>query len=50
MYGTDVIRLHHEMPDVSSTKIKARRMEELPVSDLLPVSVERYINEHKLYL
>lgn len=50
MYGTDVIRLHHEMPDVSSTKIKARRMEELPVSDLLPVSVERYINEHNLYL
>ncbi len=50
VYGTDVIRLHHEMPDVSSTKIKARRGQGLPVCDMLPETVERYINEHKLYL
>ena len=50
VYGTEIIRLHHEMPDVSSTKIKARRSQDLSVEDLLPEGVERYINEHKLYL
>ncbi|MBR5488285.1 MAG: nicotinic acid mononucleotide adenylyltransferase, partial [Firmicutes bacterium] len=50
VYGTEVIRLHHVMPDVSSTSIKARRDQGLSISDLLPESVERYINEHSLYL
>ena len=50
VYGTEIIRLHHEMPDVSSTSIKARRDQGMSISDLLPESVERYINEHKLYL
>ena len=50
VYGTEVIRLHHMMPDVSSTSIKARRDQGLSISDLLPESVERYINEHSLYL
>lgn len=49
-YGTDAVRLHHEMPDISSTKIKARRTHALSISGLLPENVERYINEHKLYL
>ena len=50
VYGTDIIRLSHEMPDVSSTLIKARRNQNLSISDLIPENVERYINEHKLYL
>ena len=50
VYGTEIIRLHHEMPDVSSTSIKARRDQGMSISDLLPESVERYINEHRLYL
>ena len=50
VYGTEIIRLHHEMPDVSSTSIKARRDQGMSISDLLPESVERYINEHSLYL
>ena len=50
IYGTEVIRLRHEMPDVSSTNIKARRNQGLSVSDMIPESVERYMNEHSLYL
>ena len=49
-YGTDIIRLHYEMPDVSSTAVKLRRQEKQSVSHMLPESVERYINEHGLYL
>ena len=50
VYGTDIIWLSHQMPDVSSTEIKARRNKNLSIHDLIPESVERYINEHKLYL
>lgn len=48
-YKTEVILLHGEMPDISSTKIKARRSQNLSISGLVPESVERYIHEHKLY-
>lgn len=48
-YQTEVILLHAEMPDISSTKIKARRSQNLSISGLVPESVERYIHEHKLY-
>lgn len=49
-YHTEVIQLHAEMPDISSTKIKARRSRDLPIEGLVPESVERYIHEHKLYV
>lgn len=49
-YKTEIIRLNHDMPDISSTKIKARRVRDISIKDMVPASVERYINEHKLYL
>lgn len=49
-YQADVIRITEEMPDISSTKIKARLREGLDIGDMLPAAVERYIHEHKLYL
>ena len=49
-YHTEVIQLHAEMPDVSSTKIKARRSRNLSVEGMVPECVERYIHEHKLYV
>ncbi|MDY3240302.1 MAG: nicotinate-nucleotide adenylyltransferase [Anaerovoracaceae bacterium] len=49
-YHTEVIQLHAEMPDVSSTKIKARRSRDLSIEEMVPECVERYIHEHKLYV
>ena len=49
-YHTEVIQLHAEMPDISSTKIKARRSRNLSVEGMVPECVERYIHEHKLYV
>lgn len=48
-YNTDIIKLYHEMPDISSTKIKSRLDQNLSISHMVPESVERYIHEHKLY-
>lgn len=49
-YGTKIIYLEHEMPDVSSTEIKAKRADNISIHGFVPESVERYIDEHKLYL
>ncbi len=38
------------LPDISSTRIRDRLLENQPVSDLLPDPVAQYIQEHSLYL
>ena len=48
-YGTDVTVLNNEMLPISSTKIRARLAEGLPVTGLLPDDVESYILENGLY-
>jgi len=49
-YQTEIVRLTDDMPDISSTKIKARIQRDVEISEMIPESVERYIHEHKLYL
>ena len=48
-YQADVIEITEEMPDISSTTIKARLSRDCSVRDMIPAAVERYIYEHKLY-
>ena len=49
-YHTSVIKVEDRMPDISSTMIKERIRNELPVSNLIPENVERYIHDQRLYL
>lgn len=49
-YGTNIIRIAQEMPDISSTNIREAVSKGLALSDMVPESVERYIRENELYL
>jgi len=42
--------LDAETPDVSSTLIRARLNGGLPIEDLVPPAVARYIQNHRLYV
>ncbi len=48
-YGTNVVKLTAEMPDISSSMIRQRYREGKPAKGLVPEKVERYIEEHGLY-
>ena len=48
-YGTNVVKLTAEMPNISSSMIRRRYKEGIPVTGLVPENVERYIAEHELY-
>lgn len=48
-YNTEVIKIHTEMPDVSSTEVRARISCGTQVSDLISEEVERYIKANGLY-
>lgn len=41
--------LHNDVLQVSSTEIKEKIRRGKGISDLVPLSIERYINEHRLY-
>ena len=49
-YGSEVIKIESNMPDISSTEIRQRLKSGGPVDDLIPNAVERYIKENDLYL
>lgn len=49
MYGTQVVKLVAQMPDVSSTDIREAYRKGESVSSLVPEAVERYIIENGLY-
>lgn len=48
-YNTEVIKIHTQMPDVSSTEIRRKIAMGDSVSHLLSEDVERYIKKHGLY-
>lgn len=48
-YGTEVIRLDNVRFDISSTDIRRRLDSGASCDDLIPKSVERYINDNGLY-
>lgn len=48
-YGTETSILEAEMPDISSTEIRARLRGGLSCADLLPPAVMAYIEAHALY-
>ncbi len=47
--GTEVIKIHAHMPDVSSTAVRDILKSGGDVSHLIPEAVERYIKENGLY-
>ena len=48
-YGTEVISMNRRELDISATEIRERIAAGLPVEDLMPPEVYRYIVEHGLY-
>ena len=48
-YGTNVIKLASQMPDISATEIREKYQAGEPATGLVPETVERYITEHELY-
>ena len=48
-YGTEVLKIENKQLDISSTLIRERLAEGLPVDDLISDKVERYIRGHGLY-
>lgn len=48
-YGTDIRLLHNEIVEVSSTEIKHKIRSGESIRDLVPLQIERYIDEHGLY-
>ncbi len=46
---THVILVSAPTTDVSSTEVRRRLHEGVPVGDLVPAAVERYIRQHQLY-
>ena len=48
-YGTNVIKLVSQMPDISATEIREKYQAGEPATGLVPETVERYITEHGLY-
>lgn len=48
-YGTTIIQIHREMPDISSTEIRRRYGNKLKADDLVSEDVERYIKDNGLY-
>ncbi|MBR6472146.1 MAG: nicotinate (nicotinamide) nucleotide adenylyltransferase [Firmicutes bacterium] len=48
-YGTKIIRLRSKMPDISSTEIREAFIASEPISHLVPRTVEKYINDNRLY-
>ncbi|MDO4868953.1 MAG: nicotinate-nucleotide adenylyltransferase [Bacillota bacterium] len=48
-YGTESILINNEKLDISSTEIRRRLAGGMPVNELIPPPVERYIREHELY-
>jgi nicotinate-nucleotide adenylyltransferase len=48
-YTTKFHLLDVDTPDISSTDIRARLAAGLPIGDLVPPAVERYILNHRLY-
>ena len=48
-YGTNVIKLAAQMPDISATEIREKYRDGASATGLVPETVERYITEHGLY-
>ena len=48
-YGTEVILPPYRPLVISSTEVRARLAQGGPTDDVLPASVRRYIDEHRLY-
>ncbi len=48
-YGSEVIIIKEEMPDISATEIRNRLKAKESADNLLPLEVERYIYENRLY-
>jgi len=48
-YGTNVIKLVSQMPDISATEIREKYQAGELATGLVPETVERYITEHGLY-
>ena len=49
MYGTQVVKLVAQMPDISSTDIREAYRKGESISSLVPEAVERYIKDNGLY-
>ena len=47
--GFDVRYLHLDVPDVSSTQVRAKVAAGEPLAGLVPPAIERYITDHGLY-
>jgi len=44
------IQIHHMPPiDISSSRVREQRAQDLPITSLVPATVDRYINTHRLY-
>jgi len=50
IYQNKILAVELPTPDISSSLIRSRLREKLPVKGLLPQSVENYISEKRLYL
>ena len=48
-YKTHIISIKTAMPPVSSTMVREKIRKGLPVDDMVPAEVERYITENGLY-
>lgn len=48
-YGTMIMKIDNEIQDISSTEIKCNIKNGISISNMTPISIERYINEHRLY-
>lgn len=48
-YGTQTIEIFASMPDISSTFVRERVIEGLPIDEYVPKKVERYIYDYGLY-
>ena len=48
-YGARIRIIENRRLDISATDIRRRVREGLPIGDLVPPAVERYIDSHGLY-
>ena len=48
-YGTEIIKIRSNMPDVSSTEVRRKIAAGESVEEMVPEPVERYIEKNGLY-
>ena len=47
---TKNIQVHHMPPiDISASRVREQRAQDLPITSLVPATVDRYISRHRLY-